>query len=180
MRNVFKNKWLRLSAFICCMACMFTLSLVPVMAGSTEGSCGTNTTGASSGSSSVNAFDGITGVPEAGHDTFGGMTKVAKQVGNSAINLFTVGGAILVVIGIIICGICLALFKGDSEVSKNKKHLLVIIGAGMLIFGAIGIGKGVANIGSSVGDSFDGTVGMVQEVNTDITEVACSVGRADC
>lgn len=166
MKKLLKNKWLRLSAFICCVACMFTLALTPAMAGETG-----------TGSSGVNAFDGITGVPDEGHDTFGGMTQVAKQVGNSAINLFTVGGAILMVIGVILVGMCLIFLKGDANVSSNKKHLVVIIGAGMLIFGALGIAKGVASIGSSVGDSFDGTVGMVREADVEITEVALDLGQ---
>lgn len=99
------------------------------------------------------AFNGITGKPS-GNDVFGGVTNVAKDVGNSAINLFTVGGAILVVVAIILVGIALIFFKGDQEVTKNKKHLLVIIGGTCLIFGAIGIGSGMANIGASIGDSF--------------------------
>lgn len=99
-------------------------------------------------------FNNITGTPES-NDIFSGVTKVAEGVGNSAINLFTVGGAILVVIGIMLCGMSLILFKGDSEVTKNKKHILVIVGASILIFGSIGIGKGFADIGSSVGASFE-------------------------
>lgn len=175
MKKLLWRTWLGISAVVCCMICVFTLSMTPVMAGETGNEIsGVN---ASGGNSGANAFDGITGVPDEGHDTFGGMTNVAKQVGNSAINLFTVGGAILVVIGIILCGMCLIFFKGDTEVSKNKKHLLVIIGAAMLIFGAIGIGKGVANIGSSVGDSFDGTIGMMNEVDTKITEVALNLDQ---
>lgn len=128
-----RKKFLKVMGTLGSTACAVASAVTPAMASS--------------------AFDGITGKPGK-NDVFGGMTNVAKDVGNSAINLFTVGGAILVVGGIILCGMSLVAFKGDAEVMKNKKHLLAIIGGACLIFGAIGIGNGVANIGGSVGDSF--------------------------
>lgn len=120
----------------------------------------------------ANAFDGITGKPS-GNDVFGGVTSVTKDVGNSAINLFTVGGAVLVVIGLILCGMALVFFKGDQEVAKNKKYLIAVVGGAVLIFGAIGIGRGIANVGGSVGDSFTNNSGK------DSTESGFNYEQAD-
>ena len=116
------------------------------------------------------AFSNITGKPS-GNDIFGGLTKTVVEIGNSAINLLTIGGAILVVIGLLLCGFGLIVFKGDTEVSKGKKHLLVIIGASALIFGAMGIGRGFAKIGQSVGDSLQSS----QQTSTSSAETSNTV-----
>lgn len=176
MKTNMKKTFAKLATALCCMMCVMSLSVCLVGATETGSGTGTSTEQSSSASNSntSSVFDGITGNPDAEHDMFGGLTTVAKQVGNSAINFLTVCGVLLVVAGVIMCGMALAFNKGDAEVSKNKKHLLILAGAVIIIVGALGIVKGLANIGGSVSKSFE-EVGMEKPAADDMSDLFIDV-----
>jgi uncharacterized membrane protein len=117
--------------------------------------------------SSASAFDTFKNAGT-GNNVFGGATESVAEIGQSGINLLMVVGVIVAVIGLVLCGCSMVMFKGEVEVSKNKKHLLVILGAICIIFGAVSIVGATSKIGSNLGDSLntDSTVSGGESTQT--------------